>query len=242
MPATCTAPITNRRKRVSIAPPAGYVRWWRVDRNVYSDAGTTPITADGSIYQINDQAGGSHLVQSTSGDRPVYKTSIINGLPVARGDGSDDYMTASLDGSAYTAFGIGLIIRPTADGSGNGRGILSWADAAQSGTPLVLIQRHGTNVRVYVNGSYRYTIAHANNTTKAYALTWDGTTYKLWVDGVQQSDYTGGQLYKSTALTIYFMSGYQGTVQGDMPEAIIYNSAVSGSLLSTYLKARAGIP
>ena len=45
----------------------------RADTGLYSDAGTTPATAEGRIQQWNDQSGRKlHITQSTSGLRPLW--------------------------------------------------------------------------------------------------------------------------------------------------------------------------
>jgi hypothetical protein len=73
---------------VSTAEPgdiAGLWLWVKSDAGVYSDAGTTPAAADGTVQQWNDQSGnGRHFTQAVSSARPVYKTNVVNGLPGLR--------------------------------------------------------------------------------------------------------------------------------------------------------------
>lgn len=69
-------------------------------------AGTTPVTADGdAVARINDKSGnGYHLLQSTAGARPLYKTS--GGLSWLQADGVDDTLGVSgvsFAGSSMTA-------------------------------------------------------------------------------------------------------------------------------------------
>ncbi|MBL7892551.1 MAG: hypothetical protein JNL63_07970, partial [Bacteroidia bacterium] len=63
--------------------------WLKADANVYSDAGTT-LAVDGSlVQQWNDKSGNTNNAsQATSGNRPTYKTSIINSKPVLRFSGN----------------------------------------------------------------------------------------------------------------------------------------------------------
>jgi len=66
--------------------------------------------ADGeSIATWSDQTGnGFDLTQSTSTNQPTLKTSIINGNPVVRFDGSDDFLTAAFSEIAqpFHIFGV----------------------------------------------------------------------------------------------------------------------------------------
>lgn len=67
----------------------GLVAWY--------DASQITGLSDGeAVAQWNDVSGnGNHLTQGTAGFRPIYKVSIVNGLPVVRFDGTDDKLTRS---------------------------------------------------------------------------------------------------------------------------------------------------
>lgn len=58
---------------------------------LFTDAGTTKVSSDDDkIYQVNDKSGNAyHHVQTTEGNRPLYKTNIKNSRSVARFDGDD---------------------------------------------------------------------------------------------------------------------------------------------------------
>lgn len=89
--------------RAAVAPPfsptdiAGLKLWidFSDADTLFTDAGSTKVSADGdAIYQANDKSGlGNHLTQSTIGSRPLYKTSIQNGLSSGLYDGADDTLT-----------------------------------------------------------------------------------------------------------------------------------------------------
>lgn len=94
------------------------IGWWDPSdaANSYTDAGTTLVSADAqAIYRLADKSGnGYHLNQVTAGNRPLHKTGILNGWPVARYDGVDDYhdgTTQSFDD--YTLFVIGKVVART---------------------------------------------------------------------------------------------------------------------------------
>ena len=72
---------------------AGLTGWWRSEFGVYSDAGTTLAVDNDTVQQWNDFSGNSYTMsQATSTNRPTFKTNIVEGKPVVRFDGADNYM------------------------------------------------------------------------------------------------------------------------------------------------------
>jgi hypothetical protein len=69
---------------------------------------TTPVTSNNDpIGGWDDLSGnGYHIIQSTNGSRPLYKTSMLNNLPVIRADGVDDYLTNAsyTNGTTWSIF------------------------------------------------------------------------------------------------------------------------------------------
>lgn len=76
--------------------------WWEADS--FSLADGTAIGGAGNEW-VDLSGNGNSLTQSTAGARPVFKTAIVNGHPVIRFDGTDDFlsMTSALVlGAAWT--------------------------------------------------------------------------------------------------------------------------------------------
>lgn len=105
---------------------SGLTGWWSADYGVYSDAGTTPAVDGDGIYQWNDRSGnGRHFYMTSASNRPMYKTSIVSGNPVARFGGAtdDDHMeTTGNNSSVFFAAGAKTIFcvmyhRANAEGS-----------------------------------------------------------------------------------------------------------------------------
>jgi hypothetical protein len=222
-------------------PLANLTGWWKGYSLLYSDAGITPATAeDTPIYRIGDNQGSANEDQTTLGLRPLLKLAQTpSGKSVARYDGSDDYSVATLNGTAYTALTWGFVLRPL-DTSVT-KGMLSWGNALSSGTPFVLVQRDGTDTRIYVNSGYRWAIAHATTDFEAYVLSWNGTDWNLSVNGVAQSPYTGGGASQANASSIYIGNGFNGYCNMDFAELVVYNAVVDQAALSSYLMTQHGI-
>ena len=95
--------------------------WLRSDKGVYSDAGTTPAANGQQVQQWNDQSGnGTHALQNTAVNRPVFNTTGFNGLPALDFSITAKFLSAAIDispsslpnitilvVSSYTAFPLG---------------------------------------------------------------------------------------------------------------------------------------
>jgi hypothetical protein len=85
--------MTARRAAMASAgfTPAslsGLAGWWKADQLVLNDGDPVATWAD--------QSGNSRdFSQATSAARPTYKTNILNGKPVVRSDGVDDYLNTT---------------------------------------------------------------------------------------------------------------------------------------------------
>lgn len=64
--------------------------------NLYdATSGGSLVAADGEIARSNDVSGNTgHMLQTTSGSRPLRKVAALNGLDAGRFDGTDDYLNA----------------------------------------------------------------------------------------------------------------------------------------------------
>lgn len=91
---------------------------------VFSDAGSTLAVNNDLAYQWNDQSGnGSNVLQTTSGDRPTFKTNIIDGLPIVRFVNAVTTMkmvSAALGANISQPVTIFAVIIPTVAGAGAG--------------------------------------------------------------------------------------------------------------------------
>lgn len=76
------------------SPPdvANLAYWFKADALALSD--------DDPVGTWTDSSGNSRdITQTTSSKKPIYKTSIVNSLPVVRFDGSDDYIERGTEDS-----------------------------------------------------------------------------------------------------------------------------------------------
>jgi hypothetical protein len=213
---------------IGLAP----AQWLDDTTALYQDAaGTTPATADGAVVaRWDDRSGnGKHILQGTDNLRPVLKLAAINSRRAIDSDNDTaaQRMAVALDGTAWTGVTVILVIAPLKTEAT--RGIWSFADTYNSGTPLVLCQRNTGDVRFYLDGGYRFTVAVANGTPKAFILTGNGTTWRLWVNGVEQTAYNSGLTNLNKAQNVYHHSGFSATSESRVAETVLFNKALDAA-------------
>jgi hypothetical protein len=100
--------------------------WLSADWGVYLDNGVTLCADTDTVYKWEDQSGSNnHVLQTTAGNRPQYRTSILGGRPVIRFNGTDrDFILSALDAGDNCSFFIVAIPSSTTplalfDSSGN---------------------------------------------------------------------------------------------------------------------------
>jgi len=205
------------------------------------------VTKDGSdnVSQWDDQSGnGYHL--TTPDTDPVWYTSLVNGLPGIRFNGSSDYMTKT----GVTAFDDPHVYM-VANSVSHTAGDLLWY-LWKSGVSLTLEQTGSApSVRLWGNGAYIAT------TTGGAVGTWhlsnacgNGSSdsfYQLNNDTKVQTA-TGGAITDLTVIAL--AANTSGTVEGniEVAELVIYseaaNTPITGgddTLLKDYFSAKYGV-
>lgn len=180
---------------------------------LYTDAGSTNVSADGqSVYQANDKGGnGRHFVMSTSGQRPLYKTNIQNGLSVLRFDGSDDFMISTA--GSYAAKTLIVVWRS-----------LTGSPATAAG---ILTTRTGGNAVKATASDYQLGFTHAADTSKLTGLT-DGTIAAAYNNG--------GSSLNISNYSDYFTGAAVGTIT-DWRISVHQDNGVSAGAKSFVLAA-----
>lgn len=84
----------------------GLVAWYDASR-------ITGLSDGAAVATWEDSSGnGNDLTQATAGLRPTYQTGELNGLPIVREDGSDDYMSVDFGASpASQPYSVYMVFR-----------------------------------------------------------------------------------------------------------------------------------
>lgn len=190
-------------------------------------AGTTPITADGqAVARINDKSGnGNHLMQSTAGQRPLYKTS--GGKSWLLFDGSDDFLQQN--GGSTIGCATAVIAAQIESDTASFHALVG-NGFDQAGDVDYIWLRDNTNNQFWVAaGESLANSTHfwRNKTTQTIAFT-PGTPEVYSADGTGR---TGAIVFTSTQMKI-------GTSRSDGPfHGRIYGLVLCGSSDTEILSA-----
>jgi hypothetical protein len=121
------------------------VLWFDATKQVYSDAGTTPITDGGTVAQWNDQSGVSNNNLTASGTgKPTYSANA--GKPYLTFDGVANFMKATamtLNQPDHWFIVMNLITWPTNKGVADGNTVNSHLLYTYPSTPSVTVYAGG---------------------------------------------------------------------------------------------------
>lgn len=224
-------------------------------------AGTLALNNNDPVSIWSDQSGNArHATQATTSLQPLYKTGVINGRPVVRGDGVDDYLSGSHPGitgaAAWTIYVVARMNARTVD-----RGTI-WS-MGQTGGGREAGFGHGDEggaavTTVYVanwtsppNGDAHLEVGVNMSTGfHLWELTWDGSqTLRVYVDGAQRATQTW--LAQNISNNGYWLFGPQGgyvfggfAAATDLAELALYSgdhSAGNRASVRNYLNTRYAI-
>ena len=223
---------------------SGCVEWLKADSLSLSDS--DPVSS------WTDSSGNSNTATATLTSRPLYRTGIINSLPVLRFDGVNDFMTitrnAGLEPTVATWFAV---IRADAS-PGNFKYFLSKKHTVQDsasygfntgGTGLSrALAIAATTGNVFSAG-----VDVFNTSAHILCGRADASTLKYHVNGYLHSSVTavGNLTYDSNDFVIGAFDSTQLYAAFDLAELIIYNTALSDVnrwKVQGYLGDKWGVP
>jgi len=233
---------------------SGLTAWYDASdaATLYSaSSGGSLVTADAaSVLRWQDKSGNSHhLINSTSGEAPVLKTSLINSRNAIRFDGTDDRLIASA--LNLTSASASTLVAVMKFRSSSGFAI-AVAFGTQGGFGAHTIEKNRGSSRFSFSagssslGSESSIGSTAPNTnTNALVSVFSSGTLTSFINNTQ--DATGSvvtSLSSLSGLTVgaYFASGYNADI--DACEILYYNRAITSTErgdLHGYLASKWGI-
>jgi hypothetical protein len=218
--------------------------WFSPTSGLYSDTGCSVPTTSGAIACWGDASGnGNNATQSTSGNRPTYAASSINGLStVAFAGASNQYLSNPYFTEPGTVFVVYKINNNV--GTSYGAQTLISGDLANSTQIPYGIQQLAyasggqlSYFRNFTNSTYLY--GETSPAIGAYgvaAMRTDAQTFTMYNFGQQSGPihFTIAGTTKSTAVeafigAISYQASVGGFLNGNIAEIIVYNGYLSDS-------------
>jgi Concanavalin A-like lectin/glucanases superfamily len=195
------------------------------------DAGTFGGVDNDPIGTLVDQSGNSNDATNTGGNRPTFKTNIVNGLPVIRNTSGQWLETpASASLGAYTMLAV---VNPSGTtgyrpiiGSRGGNGGILWDLTATTNVPRL--------VKTFVSNIGTGTSAVPASTFSVVAFTFvTGSSFEFFLNGT--SDNSGSHsttLTASRSINIGHSSPDTTYFAGDIAEVLIYDALLGSTELN----------
>lgn len=230
----------------------GLTLQFKADGTLFADdAGTISVTDGSTVGVWKDAVGSIFGGDATQGDgsglQPTFHTNVINGLPVVRFDGANDYMansaavTTFLGASSWTSFAVFHARSVSAtDGLGyNSQAV--WRDSGQNlgmpvrsdtGTNLVMAYSYsGVNppAQAFDTNQFTFAIASLGSGLVSIQAAVAGSGNPGSPTSATGGNTTGGILQIGKG---------QGVFDGDIAELLFYNRTLSPSEIdsvTTYL-------
>lgn len=195
--------------------------------------------ADGaSIQTWNDGSGqGNDLTQATSGKRPLYKTNIVNGLPVVRFDGIDDFLAIAFAASIAPPFTLVIVAKLRSAWSAGNNAIADGGGGLNN-----YLFRATNNTSLYLNRVISTQIGPATVTTNSWMY------ISAVVNGASSSLRGNGGTAATGTLSGVNLTGFRlgsrddDAEHGDVDIAeVLLRTGTSYTDMQDYVKAKYGL-
>lgn len=226
----------------------GLKLWFKADDGPDDPVDGQPVTT------WTDKSSSGLNATGSSTARPIYKTSIINGKPVVRFDGSNDILeTAALDLSATDKVTVFVVASASAGSNGV---FLEMSTTIDSQTDSFLLWRPASNkgaVALRGNIGVSDWTTTSNLTTTPFRLTGfydkslsSGEAYAHVngsLDGSIGNNSNNSGNFGNRAIYIGSRFGAVAPLAGDIAEIIVYSGIISGAdltAINSYLSTKYG--
>lgn len=220
----------------------GCTFWLRSDLAWQDATKTVPCTNESLIWVGEDKSLDNDFVQATEAKRPVYLTNQINGHPVWRFDGIDDFLKCVYS-TIHTELTLAIVLKWISDV--HNTFALSLNNNAAGFSPYFFDKSYFNSFGVYswTLGTREITgNAVDANPTILFGTIKDGDVIELFQDNVSKGSLSVTNMWTDwSQISLASYSDTAGFANLDIAEVIKYNSALSSAdraLVQNYLNGR----
>lgn len=194
-------------------------------------AKTTSVTSDGDVIgAAEDKSGnGNDILQATTANKPLYKTTIQNGLSIGRFDGVNDFVATIAFGSTLTQPNTIIHVGNKKNAQGDNAYFYDGIDGANRNASLTNVGRTPDGLRIFAGASFLPDTTHPLNVMILQTALFSGLTSEIWLNGVTQG-VGNASIQGINGLTVGAVNGGGGShLDGDMAEILVYNANLSSA-------------
>lgn len=201
---------------------AGLLAWY--DANAI----TGLVNNDPVTTWADRRGAGPDATQGTAAKKPLFKTAILNGLPVVRFDGVDDLLVATVTLNQPKT--VIVVTRLLAGGGTNQYVLDGQATNAQ------VVGTAGTGGQMVLYAGDTLSVACTETNWNIFMGEFNGVSSAISVNGVRTTGGAGAT--NATGLTLGNSGGETIPLNGDIAEVLVYNTqlnAAQRAQVETYL-------
>ena len=234
------APLSAATSAIAFSPEqvSGLELWLKAD-------GITGLANADPIATWPDSSGNSRdATQATSGMRPTYRTNVVNGKPIVRFDGSDDYFALPNFLTGFTAGEIFCVLKIDADppATGGATGIGIWGSGIQSHLPWtdgIIYDSFGSTAR-------KTTVdpTPALTSWRLYNVTSKSGEWTSRLDGVQLYTTATNTVGWSSAPILGYSQAALYYLDGDLAELLLFSRELTSgerANVQSYVASKYGL-
>jgi hypothetical protein len=214
---------------------AGLLAWYKADSLALNDNDAVSSWADsgGSL--------GLAATQATSGNRPVYKTNIQNGLPVVRFDGTDDYLQTATFGSDQAQPTTWFVVTKNTATDSTQRHVIDGSHA--TGTKRQAIGRRNSSGNKWFVWAATFLLNGADDTNwNIFTAILNGASSSHQVNAATAANGNAGtQVLNGITIGANNVSPFSNCWTGDVGEVLLYSGSLSSgdqTSVRNYLNGR----
>lgn len=208
--------------------------WYKADA-------ITGLSNGSAVSSWSDSSGNSNTAsQGTATNQPTYRTSIINGQPVVRFDGTNDYMGTSF--IPPTGANPRTIFTVTSNHSTTGTGRWVYAYGLSPNNTMYGLMNVISSTAYFANDYWNSNLTSSytsSGTTPIISQVYNGTTDLMYANGTQVGTKTQTLATASGSLRLGARADTVTAYGGfDMAEMLVFDSALTATqrqMVETYL-------
>lgn len=195
------------------------------DLEAWYDASALSLSNNDPVASWTDMSGnGYHSTQATAANRPIFVENVLNGQPVVRFDGNNDYLQTVLASAIPQPITVFIVVKLPS----NNATIQNVFDGLGTNRLQFNKQTGNDTFRTFAGTIDDFTIAGYAGDFTTVTLVYDGANSQTWFDGLSVNTGNTGTNSLGT-FNIGARNDYLMPLNGDIAEFIVYSDALDAA-------------